>query len=253
MRVIGELLDVPSDYWSGFRAVMEPILTGTSRDDKATSAQTMTDLLTKLIAYKRRNLGADLLSALVDATEDGDRLSEHELLATTYLLLIAGYDTTVNLIGNGVLALLRNPAQLSLLHADRSLMTSAVEELLRFDGPVNIATLRFTTAAVQVGDVAIPENEFVIISLLAANRDPLRFEEPNRLDISRARNAHIAFGHGIHHCVGAPLARMEGRIALERLLAHFSRIELDSTTPLVYRDSTLMRGLTALPVRCSRT
>jgi cytochrome P450 len=152
-----------------------------------------------------------------------------------------------------VLALLRNPDQLTALRADPSQMDTAVEEILRFDSPVNVSTLRFTTEPIRVGDVEIPENEFVMISLLAANRDGARFPDPERLDITRKPNAHLAFGHGIHHCLGAALGRLEGRVALLKLLERFDRLELDLTADILeYRNSTLMHGLPALPVRCSR-
>jgi cytochrome P450 len=191
-----------------------------------------------------------LLSALIQATDDGDHLSEDELLATAYLLIVAGYDTTVNLIGNGILALLRNPSQLAALRADPALMPNAVEELLRFDGPVNVSTVRMTTTDVEIGDVQIPANEFILISLLSANRDGTHFTEADSLDVHRTSSSHLAFGHGIHHCVGAPLARLEGQIALNELLARFDQLDVDATTPLRYRDSTLMRGLAELPVHC---
>jgi cytochrome P450 len=190
-----------------------------------------------------------LLSALVAVSDDGDQLSEAELLATAYLLILAGYETTVNLIGNGILALLQDRTQLEMLRANPSRLPDAVEEFLRFDSPLNIATLRFTTEAILVGEVAIPSGEFVVIALLAANHDPDKFDEPDRLDVNRNPNAHLAFGHGIHYCLGAPLARLEAQIALGRLLERFDRITLDNTATLQYRPSTLMRGLTALPVR----
>jgi cytochrome P450 len=221
-------------------------------EQHATSA-TLTGLLAGLIADKRKNPGQDLLTALLEASDNGDRLSKSELLATTCLLIVAGYETTVNLIGNGILALLRNPSQLEALREVPSRMPNAVEEFLRFDGPVNIATTRFTTTPIQVGDVTIPANELVMIALLAANRDGDQFEDPDRLDIDRKPNAHLAFGHGIDYCVGAPLARLEGEIALAKLLARFDRMALDGTATLEYRNSTVMRGLKALPVRFGET
>lgn len=227
MRVIGALLDVPADDWQDFRSAMEQSLNRVIPDNQTDAAQTQVDVLTELIAHRRRHPGSDLLSALVEATDDGDRLSEHELLTTTYLLAIVGWGKTANLIGNGVLALLDNPAQFSLLRSQPSLMTTTVEELLRFDGPVVVATLRFTTAAIQLGPTEIPANELVLISLLAANRDSLQFAAPDRLDITRKHNRHLAFGHDIHHCIGAPLARMQAWIALDRLLTRFGRISLN--------------------------
>ena len=249
MRVIGELLGVPVADADNFRAGVEPVLTTTDPDELRSAMAALTALLGQLIAGKRDRPGDDLLSALVEVSDDGDQLSEDELLATAYLLILAGYETTVNLIGNGILALLQNPTQLEMLRANPSRLPGAVEEFLRFESPLNIATLRFTTEAILVGEVAIPSGEFVVIALLAANHDPDKYDEPDRLDVNRNPNAHLAFGHGIHYCLGAPLARIEAQIALGRLLERFDRITLDNTATLQYRPSTLMRGLTALPVR----
>ena len=249
MRVIGELLGVPVADADNFRAGVEPVLTTTDPDELRSAMAALTALLGQLIAGKRDRPGDDLLSALVEVSDDGDQLSEDELLATAYLLILAGYETTVNLVGNGILALLQNPTQLEMLRANPSRLPGAVEEFLRFESPLNIATLRFTTEAILVGEVAIPSGEFVVIALLAANHDPDKFDEPDRLDVNRNPNAHLAFGHGIHYCLGAPLARLEAQIALGRLLDRFDRITLDNTATLQYRPSTLMRGLTALPVR----
>jgi cytochrome P450 len=251
-RVIGELLGVPAGFRDQFLTLLDPYLNQPTGPEMLAASTSLTGMLTDLFAEKRRQPGDDLISALIEASSDGDRLSGTELLATAYLLIVAGYDTTVNLIGNGVLALLRNPSQLAVLRADTSLLPGAVEELLRFDGPANITVFRFTTAPIRIGGFDIPENQIVVISLLAANHDPGRFHDPDRLDISRNPNSHLAFGHGIHHCVGAPLARLEGRIALARLLARFARLELGTTDPLEYRHSLMMRGLCTLPVWCHR-
>jgi cytochrome P450 len=248
VRVISELLGIPVE--SGFRDVLAPFLQQSSGEQKQAATDELTTMLTALIADKRRHPVADLTSALTEATDDGERLSESELLATLTLLIIAGYDTTVNLIANGVHALLRHPSQLAALRADPTLVSVAVEEFLRFDSPVNISTIRFTTEAVSVGDVEIGPGQFVMFSLLAANHDPRHFAEADRLDITRKPNAHMAFGHGIHHCVGATLGRMEGRIAIARLLDRFEDLELATTGPIEYRDSTIIHGLTTLPVRC---
>jgi cytochrome P450 len=249
LGVIGRLLGVPSDDRDRFRLHVEPLLTSTDPAELTTAEKALIDLLTALIAHKRTTPADDLLSALVHASEVDDGLSFDELLSTAYLLILAGYETTVNLIGNGVLALLHNPSQLAALRADPSLMPSAVEEFLRFESPLNTATMRFTTEAVRVGDVEIPAGQLVLVALLGANHDSRQFEDPDRLDVTRAPNPHLAFGHGIHHCLGAPLARLEGEIAIGRLLTRFERITLDPNIILRYRNSTLMRGLTALPVR----
>jgi cytochrome P450 len=169
-----------------------------------------------------------------------------------FLLLTAGFETTVNFIANSVLALLRHPDQLALLRSQPSLLAGAIEEVLRFDGPVNLATLRFTTEPVSAGETEIPANQLVHVSLLAANRDGDRFIDPDRFDITRQNVGHVAFGHGIHHCVGAPLARLEGQIAIGQLLRRFPNIALEGDPgTLHWRKSTLMHGLTALPVRAN--
>jgi cytochrome P450 len=252
VRVISELLGIPADRRSRFQAQLEPLNNESDREAKTIAFRELTSMLTNVVAEKRREPTGDLISALIEATEEGDRLSESELLAMIFLLIAAGYDTTVNLIANGVLALLRNPRQLWALRACPSLMPNAVEEFLRFDSPVNIASMRFTTVPIRVGEVEIPKNQFLMISLLAANHDADNFEDPGQLDITRKPNAHLAFGHGIHHCVGAGLGRLEGRIALERLLARFERLELATTSPIEYRNSTQMHGLSTLPVWCAR-
>ena len=248
LQVIGELLGVPSDARDDFRMHFEPLLTSTNQDERRVAENALAQLLAALIAQKRDLPGDDLLSALVHASDAEDRLSSDELVSTAFLLIVAGYETTVNLIGNGVLALLRNPSQLAALRCDSSLIPGAVEEFLRFESPLNRATARFTTEAVQVGDVEIPAGQLVFVALLAANHDARQYDEPDRLDVTRAPNPHLAFGHGIHHCLGAPLARLEGEIAIGRLLARFERITLDSNVVLQYRNSTLMRGLAALPL-----
>lgn len=248
MRVIGELLGV--GVYDDFRRAIEPIVHLSSRAEKERAGATLTVLLTEMIASKRKHRTDDVLSALIEARDEGDRLSEEELMSTVLLLILAGYDTTVNLIGNSVYALLRNPSQLAILRADPSLIANAVEEFLRIESPVNTTTLRFTTAPVTVGGVDIPANEFVMVSLLSANRDADQFQHPDQLDVTRTPTPHLAFGHGIHHCLGAPLARLEGRIALERLLARFPRMELDATQPPQYRDSTTMHGFTSLHIFC---
>jgi cytochrome P450 len=248
--VISVLLGVPTADRDNFQGWIEPFITTATPDEVQAAHDTLNGYLGGLIAEKRTKPTGDLLSALVNVSEDGDRLSENELLSMLFLLILAGYETTVNLIGNAVLALVQNPAQLAALRADPALLPGAVEEFLRFESPLNVATTRFSTEPVQVGDVEIPAGEFVLIALLAANHDCGQFPDPDRLDVTRRINPHLAFGHGIHYCVGAPLARLEGEIALERLLRRFTGITLDPDAgPLTYRASTLMRGLHTLPVQ----
>jgi pimeloyl-[acyl-carrier protein] synthase len=199
-----------------------------------------------LIAVRRKSPQPDLLSALIAAEEQGDKLSEPELLATCSLLLIAGHETTVNLIGNGVLALLRHPAELRALADDPALIQTGVEELLRFDGPVQ-RTGRMTMADVEIGGRQIPKGSIVAAVIGAANRDPAHFPDPDRLDITRRENRHIAFGFGIHFCLGAPLARIEGQVAIGTLLRRWRALKLVSDTP-EWRESSVLRGLKTLPV-----
>ena len=206
----------------------------------------LADYFRALIAERRAAPRADLLSALIAAEEAGDKLSEQELLATCILLLIAGHETTVNLIGNGVLALLRNPDQLDRLRADPGLIGSAVEELLRYDGPVQ-RTARIPSDDVTIGGCTIPKGDMVMPFIAAADRDPAHFPDPDRLDLGRADNRHIAFGWGIHFCLGAPLARVEGQIAINTLVQRLPKLALAMETP-EFRQSLTLRGLASLPV-----
>jgi cytochrome P450 len=199
-----------------------------------------------LLPERRRQPRADLLSSLIAVEERGDRLTEGELLATCVLLFIAGHETTVNLIGNGLLALLRHPGELERLRAEPGLIGSAVEELLRFDSPVQ-RTARITNAEVVVGGKTLPAGAFVVTAIGAANRDPRHFPDPDRLDIGRTENRHIAFGFGIHFCLGAPLARVEGQLALGALMRRMPKLRLGDAD-LEWRESSTLRGLKALPV-----
>jgi cytochrome P450 len=211
--------------------------------------QAFTDYLRQMFEEKRKHPKDDLISALVRAEEAGDKLSEDELLGMVFLLLVAGHETTVNLIGNGVLALLQHPEQLEKLKADPSLIKDAVEELLRYDGPVETSTERFASEDVQIGETLIPRGEMVLVVIASADRDPNRFPEPDALDITRSDNRHLAFGKGIHHCLGAPLARMEGQIAISTLLRRMPELRLkDSPETLSWRQGMVLRGLRALPV-----
>jgi pimeloyl-[acyl-carrier protein] synthase len=204
------------------------------------------DYMRGLIAERRASPRGDLLSALISAEEAGDKLSEDELIATCILLLIAGHETTVNLIGNGTLALLRHPEELRRLRETPGLITSAVEEVLRYDGPVQ-RTARITSTEVTIGGRTIPKGEMVMPFIGAADRDPSQFPDPDRLDLGRTDNRHIAFGWGIHFCLGAPLARVEGQIAIDTLVRRLPRLALVDAEP-EYRQSLTLRGLKALPV-----
>jgi cytochrome P450 len=210
------------------------------------SRRALSDYFRALIAERRASPRGDMLSALIAAEEAGDTLTEDELLATCILLLVAGHETTVNLIGNGTLALLRHPHELRRLRERPGLITSAVEELLRYDGPVQ-RSARIPSEDVTIGGYTIRKGEMVLPFIGAADRDPAQFPDPDRLDITRADNRHIAFGWGIHFCLGAPLARIEGQIAINTLLQRLPKLALATDTP-PYRQSLTLRGLSALPV-----
>ncbi|MFJ2633061.1 cytochrome P450 [Streptomyces sp. NPDC087422] len=253
ISVICDLLGVPFMDREQFRAWSNIALSTSSARARADAADAMNDFLVRLVADKRERPGDDLMSALIHtADEDGDRLNAEELLGMAWVLLVAGHETTVNLISNGVLALLTHPEQLAALRADpEGLMEGAVEEILRYDGPVETPTYRFSTAPVEVGGTVIPgDGRLVLVALADADRDPARFPDPDRFDIRRDARGHIAFGHGIHYCLGAPLARLEARIALRGLLDRFPALALDADPAgLQWRGGLLIRGPERLPVR----
>lgn len=250
MAVICELLGVPEGERTSFRRWSNTLLTSDGAVEARTAAgMSMATYLTALVEEKRARPAGDMLSAIVAAAEDADRLSADETVSMAFLLLVAGHETTVNLIGNGVLALLRRPDRLAELRADPALVPAAVEEFLRLDGPVNLATFRHTTEPVPIGGTTIPAGEVVLVSLASANRDPAHVVAPDELDWHR-QVGHLAFGHGIHHCLGAPLARLEGEVAFRTLLDRFPDLALAADPDeLTWRQSILMRGLTRLPVR----
>jgi cytochrome P450 PksS len=203
----------------------------------------------RLIRSRRENPADDLLTSLIAAEESGQKLDEGELLNMLFILIVAGYETTVNLIGNGTLALLENPGELARLSADLSLLPCAVEELLRYDSPVPLATPRWTLCDVELGGITIPRGGMVWAGLASANRDPQAFERADTLDLGRQPNRHLAFGQGIHYCVGAPLARMEAQVAFSALLQRFPRLRLaQPRKALRWRSSPILRGMEALPV-----
>jgi cytochrome P450 len=205
----------------------------------------LTDYLTRLIAERRKEPGPDLLSRLIAAEEEGDKLSHDELVATALLLLIAGHETTANLIGNGLLALLRHPDELARFRAEPDLDRTAIEELLRYDGPVQMVE-RTTLEDVDIDGVTIPRGRVVVLCVSGANRDPAVFRHPNRLDLARDPNPHLAFSAGHHFCLGASLARVEARIALGQLIRRFP--DLRATHKPRWRPSFTIRGLRELPV-----
>jgi len=251
MTVICELLGVPELDRNAFSAWSNEMVARTSPEAEALAYQEMPAYLAELIAAKRAKPGEDLLSAMIQTVDEGgDRLSPNELIGMSVLILIAGHETTVNLIGNGIRGLFAHPDQLADLRADFGLMDGAVEEMLRYDGPVEACTDRLALEDVEMGGRTIPAGSTVLIVMADADRDPARFDEPDRLDIRRDARGHIAFGHGLHYCLGAPLARMEGRIALRTLLERCPDLALDADeTGLPWVPGLLIRGVRRLPVR----
>jgi len=251
ITVICELLGIPVTDRDQFRDWTNTILFAGAqgRETVLAAAADMHTYLGTIIAGRRAQPGEDMLSGLLTATDDGAHLTETEVVSMVFLLLVAGHETTVNLIGNTMLTLLGDPDRLTQLREHPDHVPAALEEHLRHLGPVHIATLRFTTETVTLGDTTLGADELVFVSLAAANRDPHRFTEPELVDYDRDNPGHLAFGHGIHVCLGAPLARAEGTIAITRLLAQYPHISLaaDPTT-LGWRTSSLIRGLDALPV-----
>ncbi|WP_327433038.1 cytochrome P450 family protein [Streptomyces sp. NBC_01236] len=250
MTVICELLGIPDIDRVAFRALSSEIVAPSGGDSELAAIEQLAAYLDELIEDKRCTAPADdLLSALIRTrAEDGDRLSGDELRAMAFILLVAGHETTVNLITTGVHTLLTHPDQLAALRADMTLLDGAVEEMLRFEGPVETATYRYAAEPMEIGGKSIAEGDPVMIGLDAANRDAAYCPDPHRFDIHRAPQGHLAFGHGIHYCLGAPLARLEARVALRSLLERCPDLALDGP-PGDWLSGMLMRGLRSFPVR----
>ena len=252
VTVISELLGVPYEDREGFQEWTDIMLAQhPDRPDKEAmdgAWRNMWAYLEDLLAAKRGRPGDDLLVALIAARDEDQSLDEDELVAMAFLLLVAGYITTVNLIGGGVAALLAHPQQLKLLRDDPGLLPGAVEELLRYDGPVNPGVIRFPTEDVEIGGVNIPRGATVLIATAVADRDPARFPDPDRLDVTRTENAHLAFGHGIHYCLGAPLARLEGEIAIGTVLRRLPNLALAVPHEDLEWQVASLRGPKRLPV-----
>ncbi|MCB5179454.1 cytochrome P450 family protein [Streptomyces antimicrobicus] len=251
MTVICELLGVPDLDREQFRRWSNEVVAPSSPAASSWALAEVAHYLGELIEDKRCSPGEDLMSALIRTRDEGgDRLSHEELVSMAFLLLVAGHETTVNLIGNGVRALLDHPDQLAALRADPDLLDGAVEEMLRYDGPVENSTFRFAREDTVVAGVPVPAGDAVLVSLAGADRDPSRFPAPDTFDIRRAPQGHLAFGHGIHFCLGAPLARLEGRIAVRSLLERFPGLARDPEgEEPEWITGTLIRGMKRLPVR----
>jgi cytochrome P450 len=251
--VIAELLGVPAKDQRRFHRWSNSIVSVSSGRDvwrALPAALAFVRYLRKMSERRRVLPEDDLMSALVQAEEAGYRLSEDELLAMSFLLLVAGHETTVNLIASGTLALLEHPDQLEKLEGDSRLIKPAVEELLRYTSPVEIATERYARQDLEISGTTVPRGELVLAVLGSANRDEQQFEDPNTLDLARDPNRHLAFGRGgVHHCLGAPLARMEGQIAISALLQRFPNLRLDiDPGSLRWRRGIFLRGLQRLPL-----
>lgn len=251
LTVISEMLGIPARDHLRFHKWSSAIVASTAEPSLIRvlpAVWRFVRYIRQVVATKRAQPQDDLISALVQAEEAGERLREDELVAMVFLLVVAGHETTVNLIGNGALALMQFPEQLERLRNDRSLDATAVEELLRFHSPIEVSTERYAREDVQIAGVTIPRGALVYGVLSSANRDETQFDSPDRLELGRERNRRLAFGQGIHYCLGAPLARLEGQVALRKLLERMPRLRLavpEST--LRWRKGLNLRGLETLP------
>lgn len=251
--VIAEMLGVPAEDYPRFREwsdlvarTLEPTIQPGELKAAIAARESLRAYLADIVDDRQRSPREDLVSVLVAAEESGDSLTREELLTMLILLLVAGNETTTNLIGNGLLALLRHPDQLAWLRANPGETESAIEELLRFDGPVQVDG-RTALADVEIEGKTIRAGDAVVLLLGSANRDPRAFTDPDRLDLVRGNKSHLSFGRGIHHCLGAPLARLEGQVALPRLIERFATLRLDDPDP-PFKDNIVLRGLRRLPV-----
>ncbi|MFE2962947.1 cytochrome P450 [Streptomyces sp. NPDC059340] len=251
ITVICDLLGIPGEHRRDFRAWTDVLVAPDPARPRAAkeAVVAMLGFLTQLLADKRKKPADDLLCDLIAVRDEGDRLSEDELTSLAFLILFAGYENTVQLIGNAILGLLTHPDQLAALRANPERFPDAVEEFARHEGPALLAIRRFPVEDVTIGEVTVPAGETVLLSLAAANRDPARFPDPERLDLDRDASGHLALGRGIHYCVGAPLARLETEIAVSALLERLPDLALDADpAELRWRPSLRARGLLALPV-----
>lgn len=257
VTIISEMLGVPSEDFEVFKGWSKELARSLDPDialpdevirEREKAATAFRAYFSDLIDQRRADPKEDLLSALIQAEDEGDKLTHEELLTTCVLLLIAGHETTVSLIGNGILALVQHPEQFKKLKSDPSLARSAVEEVLRYDPPVQL-TGRVTLEDVDVDGSTVPKGAQTLLLLGAANRDPRVFEDPDTFDISRGGSSHLSFGAGIHFCLGAPLARLEARVVFEELAQSFEEVGLGGE--LAYRENIVLRGLSTLPVSLS--
>lgn len=255
VTVISDMLGIPREDREKVKGWTENLLRvdarrrGRMAKESRAKVRQFTDYLRELFAAKRRNPAEDMISQLLRAEEDGDKLNEDEVLSTVFLLYLAGHVTTVNLIGNGVFALLSHPAEAAKLRADLGLAKGVVEETLRYWGPIDLIGRRIAKEDLDLGGTHIPKGEPIMVGLASANRDPARFANPDVFDITRPdADRHVAFGKGIHLCVGAPLARVEGQIAFDTLFRRFPEMRLAVPAEEVRWGKSFLRGFSDLPV-----
>lgn len=254
VTIVFDLLGIPQEDRVQFRRWATRLIgSGHDPDEVAEASRQVVEYANALIDNKRANPDDYLVSALVRVTDGGDRLTQSELVAMIFILVIAGSETPMNQLGMAIYHLLTNPDQLALLRSDPSRLTAATEELMRYDGGVGTASFRFTTADVTVGDVVIPADEIVLLALSSANRDEAHFPDADTLDIDRHPAGSLAFGHGVHYCIGAPMARIIMELGLWRLITRFPELRL-AVAPdrLQWKTGNLMRGLAALPAHITR-
>ena len=250
MLVISEMLGIPEVDRPRFREWSRALISSMGTPDfPLDSALEFLDFLRVLCADKREHPDDGLISALIRARDDGVALSEDELTSMVFLMVIAGHDTTVGLIGNGMYLLLNNPEQLDAVRADPSLLPAAIEEFLRLESPVPIGTFRCAVDSFEIAGTRIETGDLVLISLQSANLTPAQFTDPERLDPGRSQGRHLAFGHGIHYCLGAPLARLEAEAAIGALLRRFPALRLeDPAAELAWSRSAFVHRLDTLPL-----
>ncbi|CAN7358986.1 cytochrome P450 [Paenibacillus sp. LjRoot153] len=250
--VICEMLGVPSEDRDKFRVWSNSLIEGPSGENAAelyTHINEFIQYLGQWFAKVRGNLGQDLISQLIISEDEGDRLTERELYGVVTLLIIAGHETTVNLIGNSILALLEHPEQFKQLQNNPELIHTAIEEVLRYNGPVEFSTSRWARENLEFKGKSITKGDLVIVALNSANHDPNQFQDPEIFDITRQKSQHLAFGTGIHLCLGAPLARLEGEIAITNLLKRYPQIKLKvDKNGLEWRPGMIVRGVKEIPL-----
>lgn len=253
ITVIAEMLGIPASDQAKFREWTQIIVVegsrGTAGERAGVAALEFIMYFHQLFEERRVHLGDDLISGLLQVEEAGDKLSSEEMISMVFLLLVAGHETTVNLLANGTLDLLTHPDQLQMLRDNPALIDNAVEEILRYNGPLGSTTMRWALEDVEIHGQIIPAGDMVLASLLGADRDPDVFENPNVFDITRNPNPHIAFGNGIHYCLGAPLARIEAVISFDTILKRLPNLSLAvKPEELVWNESILLHSMKALPV-----